>query len=102
MLERTKTTYLVEKKRMFDMELELDRARNHHRSIMLEATNKKRLEKQCRKMLASIEKVVSIEKKNREVRLSSMQDVIGKKEEAVRKKSERDREIAYLVDAASN
>ena len=101
-LERTKETYLVEKKRMFDVELNVQKVRSQHRAVMMEATNKRRLEKQCRKMLASIEKVVDIEKKRREDRLLSMQDVIDKKQEAIRKKSDREREIAFLVDAASN
>lgn len=46
--------------------------------------------------------MVGIEKKGREHRLTSMQDVIERKHDAVRKRSEREREISFLVEQASN
>lgn len=58
-LERTKSTFLVEKKRLFDLEFELEKLRVKCSAINNEREVKKNIERQCKRMLTSVEKVVT-------------------------------------------
>jgi len=53
---------IIIKKRIFDTELELSKCRTRFRSTLNDATNKRKIDQQCQKMLQSMERVVQFER----------------------------------------
>lgn len=100
--EHTKQDNIIMKKRIFDMELELSKCRSRFRSTLNDATNKRKIDEQCQKMMQSMERVVEFEKQKRELRINSIQEVINKKQESFNKKAQRDKEIEKVVINALN
>ena len=58
----TKHDNIIIKKRIFDLEVELTKLRSRFRSALTEATNKKKINEQCQKMLQSMERVLQFER----------------------------------------
>jgi hypothetical protein len=58
MQDTIKHDNIIMKKRIFDAEFDLSKTRTRFRSTLNDATNKRKIDQQCQKMLASMERVV--------------------------------------------
>lgn len=89
MQDTIKHDNIVMKKRIFDTELELTKCRTRFRSTLNDATNKRKIDQQCQKMLQSMERVVEFERQKRQHNIDSIEEVIQRKQESVMKRAQR-------------
>lgn len=58
----------------------MTKTKTRFRSTLNDATNKRKIDVQCQKMLDSIEKVVQLERQKRVDKISAIEEVIQKKQ----------------------